>query len=85
MTPHEAERRARQAEASNPAEDRAISLARILSLPEWYALCGFSDATGRRILKSGKGPKVIQLSERRKGIALGDHLAWIDSNASATA
>jgi len=63
------------------ATDDAAALARILSLPEWYRLCGFSDATGRRLLRSGKGPRVIQLSERRKGIALSDHLAWIDTNA----
>jgi predicted DNA-binding transcriptional regulator AlpA len=68
---------------ATPDTNDPVSLARILSLDEWYKLCGFSDATGRRILNSGKGPRVIQLSERRKGIALGDHLAWIDSKTTA--
>src|SRR5215469_14031988 len=55
--------------------------ARILSLREWYGLCGFSDATGRKILNTGKGPRVVQLSERRRGIALADNLAWIQANS----
>jgi predicted DNA-binding transcriptional regulator AlpA len=83
MTPLEAERRANQSAAADPAYDRQVALARILSLPEWYALCGFSDATGRRILSSGKGPKVIQLSERRRGIVLADHLRWIEKSTTA--
>jgi len=56
------------------------SLYRILTLAHWCALCGFSLATGRRILKSGQGPKITRLSTRRVGISIAAHREWMDSN-----
>ena len=41
---------------------------RILSFREWCARRGISQATGRRILKSGKGPRFVHVSQRRLGI-----------------
>ena len=71
MTIQEFERRRRQSADEHPN--------RVRSFREWCAINGFSLATGRRILASGKGPKVIQLSERRIGIRDSDNLAWQES------
>jgi predicted DNA-binding transcriptional regulator AlpA len=56
---------------------------RVLSMREWAALCGFSVDTGRRIIAAGDGPPLIQLSVRRIGIRLSDHIRWSDSRARA--
>jgi predicted DNA-binding transcriptional regulator AlpA len=72
MTIQELERRRRQS-----ARDADY----VRSFREWCEINGFSLATGRRILASGKGPKVIQLSPRRIGIRDSDNLAWQESRA----
>jgi hypothetical protein len=46
---------------------------RVRSVHEWCAINGFSSDTGYRILKSGKGPKVLQLSPNRIGIRDSDN------------
>jgi hypothetical protein len=78
MTIREQERRAAQRQRSDPARDREIALSqhRVLSFREWCSLNGISLATGRRILKSGHGPAVIQLSDRRIGISVGANAEW---------
>jgi hypothetical protein len=35
-----------------------------------------SPATRKRLLKAGKGPPVVQLSERRRGIIVRDYKLW---------
>jgi hypothetical protein len=52
---------------------------RVMSFPAWCDLNGFSPATGRRILESGDGPPVVQLSDRRVGIRHGDNRRWQES------
>jgi hypothetical protein len=54
---------------------------RVLSIKQWRELNGFSEATADRILKSGKGPKVVQLSERRRGIRVIDNRRWQEESA----
>jgi hypothetical protein len=78
MTPQEAERRRRQRAQSDPARDREIALHqhRILSFLDWCWLNNISPATGRRILKSGRGPAVTRLSTRRIGISIAANAAW---------
>ena len=49
---------------------------RVLTFKQWCELNGFSERTGHRILKSGDGPKVLQLSPRRIGIGENDNAAW---------
>ena len=46
--------------------------------------CWFNDVsprTGRRILASGNGPRVTQISARRIGVTYGDNRAWQESRA----
>jgi hypothetical protein len=56
---------------------------RCLTFNEWCALNGIGQRTGRRILKSGNGPAVVQLSERRIGITIRANRAWQASRERA--
>jgi hypothetical protein len=39
---------------------------------------GLSEATCRRITQPGRGgPPLVRLSERRLGVRMGDHRAWL--------
>jgi hypothetical protein len=78
MTVREFERRAAQRRQSDPARDREIGLDqfRILSFAQWCSLNGISPATGRRLIKSGRGPTVVQLSDRRFGITIAANAEW---------
>jgi len=49
---------------------------RVLSFNEWCAVNGFSRATGQRLCGTGQGPRFIQLSERRKGVTVGENRRW---------
>jgi hypothetical protein len=52
---------------------------RVMPFHIWCEMAGVSPATGRRILSSGQGPAVVQLSPRRIGITKGAHAAWLES------
>jgi len=80
MTIREFERRAAQRRQSDPARDREINQHQVLTFLEWCRLNKISPATGRRIRKSGKGPKFIRLSDRRIGVTIGDNRAWQEAN-----
>lgn len=49
---------------------------RVLTFAQWCEINSFSRKTGERIIKAGKGPQFIQLSERRKGVTVGANRAW---------
>jgi hypothetical protein len=55
----------------------------VLSFAQWCALSGFSPRTGRRVLTSGSGPVITQLSEKRIGITVGNNRTWQQSRARA--
>ena len=48
----------------------------VLSFREWCALNGHSERQGRRILTSGNGPTVTQISDRRIGITRRNNRIW---------
>ena len=52
---------------------------RVMTLRAWCELNGFSLPTGRRIIASGRGPKITQLGERRVGIREDHNAEWQDS------
>jgi hypothetical protein len=52
---------------------------RVLGFHEWCKLNDISPRTGRRIIASGKGPKVTQLSARRIGIREDHNAEWQES------
>jgi hypothetical protein len=53
----------------------------VLTFKEWCAVNGHSERQGRRILTSGNGPTVTQISDRRIGITRRNHRLWLASRA----
>jgi hypothetical protein len=53
----------------------------VFTFAEWCTLNKFSERTGRRILASGSGPIITQLSAKRIGIRRRDNALWQDSRA----
>ena len=58
---------------------------RVMSFDDWCKLNGFSRSTGQRLIASGKGPRFIQLSEKRKGVTVGENRRWQASRLIETA
>jgi hypothetical protein len=77
-------RRSRRQHRPAPALPAILHDSQILTVRQWCALGGFSPRTGARILKSGSGPVVTQLSDKRVGIAVAAHKAWIAARARPT-
>ena len=48
----------------------------ILTIFEWAQLNRISASTAHRILASGHGPTVTQMSPQRIGVTVGDNAAW---------
>lgn len=67
--------------ASSSNDSAEIDPDRVMSLLTWCDRCGFSEATGRRLIKTGRGPTVTWLSERRMGIREKHHREWLDARA----
>ena len=55
----------------------------VLTFREWCQLNRISERTGRRILASGNGPVVTQLTEKRIGISVGNNKRWQASRERA--
>lgn len=68
---------------SAPNNVAAADLDRVMPFPAWCERCGFSEATGRRLIKAGRGPTVTWLSERRMGIRERHHREWLDARAES--
>jgi len=58
---------------------------RVMSFDDWCKLNGFSRSTGQRLIASGNGPRFIQLSEKRKGVTVGENRRWQESRLIAPA
>jgi hypothetical protein len=58
---------------------------RVMTLSEWFAVNRISPATGRRLIKSGKGPIIAYLSERRKGGTVGNNRKWREARSGSAA
>jgi hypothetical protein len=56
--------------------NRALDDQRVMPFDYWCAVNGFSRSTGRRLVKSGNGPRFTQLSERRSGVTVGNNREW---------
>jgi hypothetical protein len=71
MSLHEVEQHHSRAE-----RDRALDDQRVMTILQWAEVNGFSVWTGRRMIRAGKGPKILQLSPRRIGITVAANRAW---------
>jgi hypothetical protein len=56
----------------------------VLTFAQWCHLNTLGERTGRRILASGNGPVVVQLSPGRVGITVGNNRRWQESRARTT-
>jgi len=61
----------------------ALNDDQVLTFAQWHALNGISARTGRRILNSGRGPTVTQMSAKRIGITVANNRAWQQSRERA--
>jgi hypothetical protein len=77
MSLQETERRRRQSERDGTNHNDH----RVLSFRQWCELNGISPATGRRLIGSGVGPVITQLSPRRIGITVANNARWIESRS----
>ena len=50
----------------------------VVRFPDVCKELGLSATTLRRICREGKGPPLLQLSERRSGVRRGDLDAWVE-------
>jgi hypothetical protein len=73
MTLREQERRSER--------DRALDDHRVMTIKQWFEVNGFSEKTGRRLLKAGKGPVITQISDRRIGVTVANNAKWQASRA----
>ena len=69
----------------DPTLPAALNDSQVLSVALWCALAGISLRTGRRAIASGCGPTIVRLSERRVGVTVRAHRAWLASRERAGA
>jgi predicted DNA-binding transcriptional regulator AlpA len=50
---------------------------KVLSVKEWAKLADISERTAYELIERGDSPPVVQLGERRIGIRVCDHRAWL--------
>jgi hypothetical protein len=53
----------------------------VLSFPAWCKANNFSEATGHRLRKAGKGPVFVRISDRRLGVTVGENRRWREARA----
>ena len=68
--------RRRSTQRPHVLEQHSLDDDKVLTFAEWCALNKIGQRTGRRIIGSGNGPVVTQLSERRIGITVGNNRRW---------
>jgi hypothetical protein len=54
---------------------------RCLTFREWCQLNSLGERTGRRILASGNGPVVTQLTTKRIGVTVANNRRWQEARA----
>lgn len=64
------------------ASDNQPDLDRVTPLADWFRRVGLPSRSGRRLIASGEGPTITELTERRKGVRERDHLAWLEARRS---
>lgn len=56
--------------------DRALDDQRVMTIPQWAEVNGFSIWTAQRLIKAGKAPPITQISDRRIGITVANNRKW---------
>jgi len=73
--------RRRSTQRPHVLEQHSLEGDRVLTFAEWCELNRIGKRTGRRIIRSGNGPVMTQLSERRIGITVGNNRRWQEARA----
>ncbi len=76
-------RRRRARTTRRPPLPPLINDDQVLTFAQWCALNAFSERTGRRVLASGAGPIVTELSAARIGVTVGNNRIWQHSRSRA--
>ena len=63
--------------------DRALDDQRVMTIPQWAEVNGFSIWTAQRLIKAGKAPPITQISDRRIGITVANNRVWQQSRERA--
>jgi hypothetical protein len=66
----------RKKRASSDAPLSMLLDTQVMRFREWCRLNQFSPRTGRRILASGDGPAIVQLTDKIIGITVAADRAW---------
>jgi hypothetical protein len=61
---------------SQTERERALDDQRVMTIAQWCEVNGFSIWTGKRLIKAGLGPKILQLSPRRIGVTIAANREW---------
>jgi hypothetical protein len=61
------------------ASDNQPDLDRVTPLTDWFRRIGLPTRSGRRLIASGEGPVITELTERRRGVRERDHIAWLEA------
>jgi predicted DNA-binding transcriptional regulator AlpA len=56
----------------------------VLRLPEVAQLAGIGKRTLARLMAAGKGPRVVYISDQRRGVSVGAYKEWIASREAAS-
>jgi hypothetical protein len=64
---------------------RALDDDRVMTFRTWCEVNDFSEATGRRLRKSGQGPAFVRLSDRRIGVTVRNNRLWQAARAKTEA
>ena len=61
---------------ANSKQAPALTPDRVLTLDQWCKINSIGLNTGKRLIATGDGPAIVQLSPRRIGIRESDAAAW---------
>jgi hypothetical protein len=61
------------------ATEDHTDLDRVIPLTDWFRRIGLPTRSGRRLIASGQGPTITELTERRKGVRERDHIQWLEA------
>ena len=61
------------------SEENTKDLDQVTPLADWFRRVGLPSRSGRRLIASGEGPVITELTERRRGVRERDHIAWLEA------
>jgi hypothetical protein len=66
-------------DVTSAALAKELGCDRIMSFAVWRLLANIGETTAKRLIASGRGPRITYTSERCMGVRVSDHVAWLDA------